>query len=159
MSIILSSLVAAAALYALLTPHVHYAALGLVGVILGMAGLYFLQGAALVAVAQVVVYVGGVLVLLLFSLWLVRPSVVPRRSPSRQMLVPTLVLLGCVLGSSAYGVSHALPDAVPAPDLRMPPIVHLAYLLLGPYAWAFEWTGFVLLVALVGAVSLVMSDF
>ena len=61
----LASLVVASALLIVLTPHVFYAVLGLLCTLLGMAAIYFLQGASFVAVAHIIVYGGGVLVLFL----------------------------------------------------------------------------------------------
>ncbi len=54
----------------LITKNVLYAAFCLLGTFLGIAALYVLVGADFVAVTQILVYVGGVLVLLIFGIML-----------------------------------------------------------------------------------------
>ncbi len=154
----LAGLVGAAGVLILLTPHVLYAALGLLGVLLGMAAIYFLQGAAFVAVAQVLVYGGGVLVLLLFSTLMLPLDSPPPLQRNRWILSGiVLVLLESCLGSlvceAGQGLhSQALVSALPTDVVAM-----LGLQLVGPYALVFEWTGLNLLVALVGAVYLLKS--
>jgi NADH:ubiquinone oxidoreductase subunit 6 (subunit J) len=60
----------ASALVVLLTKNVLYAAFSLLGTFLGVSALYVLAGADFLAVAQILVYVGGVLVLLIFGVML-----------------------------------------------------------------------------------------
>jgi NADH:ubiquinone oxidoreductase subunit 6 (subunit J) len=50
--------------------HVFYAALLVITVLLSIAGLYILMFAEFVAVAQIIVYAGGVLVLIIFGIML-----------------------------------------------------------------------------------------
>jgi NAD(P)H-quinone oxidoreductase subunit 6 len=54
-----------------LLPNVVYAAFLLGGVFLSVAGLYLMLNASFIAAAQVLVYVGAVNVLILFSILLV----------------------------------------------------------------------------------------
>ncbi len=58
------------ALGVLLFRNVLYAAFTLLLTFLGLAGLYVLAGADLLAVIQIVIYVGGILVLLVFGVML-----------------------------------------------------------------------------------------
>ena len=60
----------ASALVVLFTKNVLYAAFSLLGTFLGVSALYVLAGADFLAVAQILVYVGGVLVLLIFGVML-----------------------------------------------------------------------------------------
>jgi NADH-quinone oxidoreductase subunit J len=55
------------ALVILFTRNVVYAAIALMSTLLGVAALFVIAGADLLAVVQLVVYVGGVLILLLFG--------------------------------------------------------------------------------------------
>jgi len=54
----------------LLTRNVMYAAFFLLLTLLGVAGLFVLAGADFLAVAQIMIYVGGVLVLIMFGVML-----------------------------------------------------------------------------------------
>jgi NADH-quinone oxidoreductase subunit J len=58
----------------LLFRNVLYAAFSLLITFLGVAALYVLAGADLLAVVQIVIYVGGVLVLLIFGIMLMQRS-------------------------------------------------------------------------------------
>lgn len=55
------------ALVILFTRNVVYAAIALMSTLLGVAALFVIAGSDLLAVVQLVVYVGGVLILLLFG--------------------------------------------------------------------------------------------
>lgn len=58
------------ALFILFTKNLMYAAFGLFVTLLGVAALYVLSMADFLAVSQILVYVGGVLVLLVFGIML-----------------------------------------------------------------------------------------
>ncbi|WP_111626444.1 NADH-quinone oxidoreductase subunit J family protein [Larkinella arboricola] len=58
------------ALMVLLTKNVLYAAFFLLLTLLGVAGLFVLAGADFLAVSQIMIYVGGVLVLIIFGVML-----------------------------------------------------------------------------------------
>lgn len=151
----LAGLVVAASILILLTPHVLYAALGLLGVLLGMSAIYFLQGAAFIAVAQILVYGGGVLVLLLFSSLLLplatRPTPICRRWT---FVGPVVLLLGVFLWPLVLEAGQFLHAQAPVVIVSDDIVVMLGFQLVGPYALAFEWTGVILLVALIGALYL-----
>ena len=135
-----------------------YAALGLLSVMLGIAAIYFLQGAAFVAVAQVLVYGGGILVLLLFSSLLLplddRSTLMHRWW---MLLGPVVVLLGGLLWPLVLEVGQHLPAKASVAPFPTDVVTMLGLQLLGPYALAFEWTGLTLLVALVGALYLLRA--
>lgn len=63
-----ASLIVAGALGTVLLPHLVHAALALIATMLGVAGLYLLLGSEFLALAQVLLYGGGVIILLLFGL-------------------------------------------------------------------------------------------
>ena len=141
----------AAALLTLITPHMLHAALGLLCALLGMAAVYFLQGAAFVAVAHVIVYGGGVLVLVLFSALLLPLGTQPTAQRPRWILGSLVVgLLGGCLWPLVRFAVHALQQQGTVHPPQADAITRLGLQLLGPYALAFEWIGLNLLIALVG---------
>ena len=153
-----AGLIVAAGILILLTPHVLYAALGLLGVMLGMSALYFLQGATFIAVAHVLVYGGGVLVLLLFSSFFLPLDTCPTPQRRWWMLVgPLVVLLGVLMHPLVLEAGQLLREQAPAAVLSNDAVTILGLQLMGPYALAFEWTGLTLLVALVGALYLIQA--
>ncbi len=149
---LLAGLAAAAALLILFTPHVLYAALGLLCVLLSMAAIYFLQGASFVAVAHIMVYGSSVLVLVLFS-----TLMLPLCS-QKTTIYPNWILLALVGGVLGGGLWPLVGCAVRTLQqkgvvaLQEDAITGLGLQLLGPYILAFEWVGINLLIALVGAV-------
>jgi len=150
---LLAGLVMAAALLILLTPHILYAALGLLCALLGMAAIYFLQGAAFVAVAHIIVYGGGVLVLVLLSaLLLPLGSKTTTQRPRRILGSLVAGLLGVCLWPLVRFAVHTLQQQSTVHPLQEDMVTRLGLQLLGPYALAFEWVGLNLLIALVGAV-------
>lgn len=132
--------------------NVVHAAFGLLVVLLGVAGLYALAGADLIAALQVLLYVGGVVVLLLFAVMLTSrmgdPEVAGKSlAPVRAALA--VVALGGLL---AYGlvVATRWPEVASSPAASTTAEVGEAF--LGRYLLPFEVSSVLLLAAIVGAV-------
>ena len=60
----------ASAIFILTTRNVLYAAFALLGTFLGVAALYVFAGADFLAMAQIMIYIGGILILILFGIML-----------------------------------------------------------------------------------------
>ncbi|MCU0317723.1 MAG: NADH-quinone oxidoreductase subunit J [Amoebophilaceae bacterium] len=149
--VLLSGLLLVAALFVLLATQVFYAALGFLCVLLGMAALYFLQGASFVAVACVIVYGGGSLVLVLFSTFLLPLGTKPTQQRTKWIAVGSVLgLWGGGLWPLAHFAICTLQQQEPVIPLQANAITGLGLQLLGPYVLAFEWVGVSLLIALVG---------
>ena len=131
-----------------------HSAFALLASFLGVAGLYLNLGADFLAVTQVLLYAGGILVLYLFGLMLVPPEgEVPR--PGRRALAlllaaaPVAIFLIAFLARSSMGDTATLPE--PEGTAR-----GIGLALLTPDGWLvpFEYASILLLAALVGAVHL-----
>lgn len=139
-----------AGLLAVTSRHVLHAALWLVVALGGLAGCYLVLGAELVALVQLLVYVGAVVVLVLFALMLTRqggvPVVtsVPQRVASALVGAGTTVVLGGAL-LAAFGW-----DSV---EVAGPDNAQVATGIFGTYVWPFELLSALLLLALVAAVA------
>jgi NADH-quinone oxidoreductase subunit J len=126
-----------------------YAAIALLVHSLSLAALYGILSAALVAVGQLIIYSGAIVVLFLFVVTLL-PAGGREFSPTRNRVVGALVAGGGLLVAlTAALAGGALPPAVPAPDLSVAAVGHA---LFGPLLVAFELTAPLLLVAIVAAV-------
>ena len=142
------------AILSVTTRNVVHAALWLVVCLGTIAGCYIVLGAELVALVQVLIYVGAVVVLVLFALMLTRAPIGPNReiaSPWWQrllaaalavsvtvLLVVTLVpLVGEGAVESKNGNTQAVSTAV-----------------FGTWVWPFELLSMLLLAALIGAFAL-----
>ena len=131
--------------------NILYSAFSLMGTLLGVAALYAFLAADFVAAAQLLIYIGGILVLILFAVMLthrIADVEVSNRSVGR---LPALlavsgiaVVMGRAVLRTAWPVTAHLPDA--------PGTAAIGAGLLGPYVLPFELASFVLLSVLVGAV-------
>lgn len=126
--------------------------LGLGAMLVAVAGYFGLMGAAFLAVAEVFVYVGGVLVLFLFAIMLVH-----RSSGAKPVLESRHDVLAAVI---SIGIFLMLLTTL-APLVRSEGIVSmpssaeaLADALVGPGLVQFEAVGFLLLASLVAVVSI-----
>lgn len=153
-------LVVASALVVLLARNVLYAAFSLIFAFLGIAAIYVLAGAEFLAVTQIIVYIGGILVLMIFGVMLtnkVGNKAVTARSHNLfwGLLVGAgmlSILLPVLLGvdySSLDWIAYAMQQEVPADQAR---IETIGQLLMSRYVLPFELAGLLLLIALIGAV-------
>ena len=145
---------AASGLLSVTTRHVVHAALWLVVRLGSLAGCYLVLGAEFVALVQVLVYVGAIVVLVLFALMLTRAPIGPNREVSTSR---THRVLAAVLGAGVTALLCAAfwPLVHHAPPVRRVE-THtgaLAEQLFGTWVWPFEVLSLLLLVALVAALA------
>ncbi|HSP60316.1 MAG TPA: NADH-quinone oxidoreductase subunit J [Ornithinimicrobium sp.] len=143
-------LTAGSGLLAVTAGRVLHAALWLVVALAGLAGCYLVLGAELVALVQLLVYVGAVVVLILVALMLTRAGGVPvvtsrgQRAGAAVVGGATTLLLGAALvGGVGWG-----PVELTGPDSA-----RVAEGIFGVYVWPFELLSALLLLALVAGVA------
>lgn len=134
-----------------LHPNVLYAAIALVFSLLSVSGLYAVLGADFLAGAQLMIYVGGIIVVILFAI-MMSENIYRRRflDGASRLLVPSLCGFLCLAG--LWGLMRGTNW-----DLRDVPMVgpiseSLGRALVGPYAIVFQYVSIVLLAGLIGAV-------
>jgi NADH-quinone oxidoreductase subunit J len=71
---ILSALILGAGILSVTTRRIFRSAIYLLGTLIGIAGLYFWMHVEFIAAVQIVVYVGGIVVLIIFSIFLTQQS-------------------------------------------------------------------------------------
>jgi NADH-quinone oxidoreductase subunit J len=153
----LAAIAVVSAVAAATAPRIVHAAFGLMGAFFGVAGLYALLGSDFLALTQVIVYVGGILILLVFGVLLTG------RAKSSLGLERPTTLLPAVIGGAAllFGLLLAIfsSDFGPAREVADPPptTAALGRALLDPeqYLLPFELVSVFLLVALLGSAYLV----
>ncbi len=134
--------------------NVVHAGFALMFTLLGVAGLYAMLGADFLAVTQTVVYIGGILVLVLFAVMMTRVTAdrQPRRGLDR--MVPAgifaLLLFGLLY---KVGTGTAWPES--APGVAEPTVKTIGVKLMTDYIFPFEFASLVLLVAMIGAAILI----
>lgn len=145
-------LAVAAGLLAVTTRQVVHAALWLVVTLLGVAGCLLVLGHELVALVLVLIYVGAIVVLVLFALMLTRAPIGP--DLVHDVPVWRRVVAG-VAGAATAGLLLAalLPLAGGAVERREISNQAVATELFGTWVWPFEALSVLLLTALVAALA------
>lgn len=145
-------------LWVAFSPNIVHAAFSLLFTLFGAAGLLVMLGADFIGVMQGVVYIGGILVLIVFGVMMTQgPELLPLsvKLPGRVVAgLFTLLLLAalCLAAlSTAWPVAAKLPKAEPTAEA-------IGDLLLGKYLIPFELASLLLLGALVGAVLIVRQS-
>src|SRR5678815_5812612 len=92
----ISAFILGAALLSVTTTKIFRAAIWLLFSLVGVAGLYFWMQVEFVAAVQIIVYVGGVVVLIIFSIFLTHHSgsEMPRPPMTRTIFTILAVLIG-----------------------------------------------------------------
>lgn len=160
-----SALTLGSALAVLLTRNVLYAAFFLLLTLFGVAGLFVLASADFLAIAQIMIYVGGVLVLVIFGIMLTHKSELPTDTNSQQPnriasqnrsgLVPGWVIALLVSGALFMALYTLLVRAdftlLSRPIGWQSTIQTIGKQLMTEYVVPFEIAAILLLAALVGA--------
>lgn len=140
-----------------------YSVMAIVGSFCGLSGLYVLLEAPFVAVVQIIIYAGAILVLFLFTVMLLNASREDgaewdrthpyyRPGPTRVGAVMAIVLLGQLawavtkMTGGSVGVGEQQPAAS---SVRL-----LGRVLFTDYMFAFEVTSVLIIAGMVGAVVL-----
>ena len=155
---IIAAVMIFSALCVVTTNNVVHAALWLVMVLAGVAAQYILAAAEFIAVSQVLVYIGAVMVLFLFGIMLTRAKLGGEQglnNPGWMLGIPVAVVL---FGLLAYVSIDAFEDTtLPEPDGPTPTSA-ISDLFLSPYLIPFIALSFVLLAAAIGAIVLARKD-
>lgn len=146
------------AVYVLLSEHVLYAAYGLLVTFLGVAGIFVFAGAEFVAAAQIMIYVGGILVLLVFGIMLssrkkARLSHLKVENTPRS----TGLLIACLLGGVLILLVSRLSFTEEVNGIWLA-VKSFGFSLMTTYVLILEVIGMLLLMALIGATYLVKDD-
>ena len=149
---VLAVLMAVAAIRVVTTRNVVHAALYLVGTLLGAAALYVLLFAEFVAWVQVLVYVGAVVVLMLFGLMLTRAPIGAANFDNDQRLLAALCAGAVFLVTSVIVVRAFDGREVSFARATGTTTRSIGEVLFSAYVLPFEVVSVLLLAALVGAV-------
>jgi NADH-quinone oxidoreductase subunit J len=155
---VIAAVMLVAAFRVVTSNNVVHAALWLVLVLAGVAAQYILAAAEFVAVSQVLVYIGAVMVLFLFGIMLTRAQIGAERNLNNRnwgIGIPVALALVGLLGWAIidqYG-DDKLPDRG-GPQ----PTQDLSDGILSDYLVPFLALSFILLAAAIGAIVLARKD-
>lgn len=158
---ILAALVVTFGALTVLTHRIFRAAIFLLLTLIGVAGVYILMEMQFVAALQIVVYVGGIVVLIIFSIFLTS-SGGEKSSPRTFLRVLTASLLsGAGLLFSIWIICNHIyiPAAIAPvePSVRNIGLQLLSYNNFG-YVFPFEVVSILLLAALIGSIVIAMKS-
>ncbi len=137
--------------------NVVHAALSLVAVMAGAAAQYLLLAAEFVAVTQVLVYIGAVMILFLFGVMLTRARVgreTDLNNKNWALGIPVALLM---LGIMGYVLVKGFGDDRLNPASQVS-TAELSDSIFKPFLLPFEALSFVLLAAVIGAIVLARKD-
>ncbi len=148
---LLAAVITLAALGVVLLPTLMHSALCLGLCLAGVAGIFASLGSDFIFAAQILVYVGGIAVLILFVVLLAGSASGRITRQINAQWLPALLLCGLFGWAFLKIVAHfsfgLAPQSAPEPTVRA-----LAGLMLGDYAVPFELISIVLLASMTGAV-------
>ncbi len=159
-----STLIIASCVLMMWTKNLMHSCIYLLGVLIGVAGLYLTLGADFVAATQVMVYVGGVVILMLFAIMLTGGKDYQSKTQKILGLLPLMgskytfmwgTATAMVFGfCQIYFFRHlftALEVQETTSNQYAPTVEKLGELLITDHVVAFEISSVLLLGALVGA--------
>lgn len=152
-----AALTVISAFFVVTNRNIVYSAFFLLFTFFGVAGIYVLLGADFVAIVQLIVYVGGILILLLFGVMLTNKITNVEIKTGTINIYPAVIGVGLLTGSLLAALINASWRLIPtsAPQATT---AALGTILLQEYALVFELLGIILLIALIGAASIARRE-
>ena len=144
----------AAALMVVLLRNVFRAALALILCFLTIAGIYITLSADFLAAAQILIYIGGISILIILAIMLTKE--VQQGSPSNKLRIPAFIVAVLFLGVVVFTLINTPWQVSTVPPLE-PTTSALAGKLLGEggFILTIEIAAALLLAAILGAIVLV----
>lgn len=153
----LAGLILVCSLMVAFSRNIIHSAFCLLGVFTGVAGLYGLLSANFLATVQILVYVGGVLIIILFAIMLTRAIQDARHSNPSTGLVSACVI-GAIVAAILIIIAVGFPWKVKPVGEVGSTVPGIGEALLGRFLIPFEVLSVLLLAALVGAVHLIRKE-
>ena len=154
---ILAILMIVSALKVVTTKNIVHAALWLVLVLAGVAGQFLLLGAEFIGVTQILVYIGAVIVLLLFGVMLTKASI----GDEENINMPNKAI-PAVIATLMFGVmSYSIIDTLRGKKLPTESVTNAAMVsdsIFSDFIIPFEAVSVLLLAALIGAVVIARKE-
>lgn len=153
---IIAALVLVSGAGVVLFKNLIYSAVSMMACFVFVAAIFILLNAELIAAAQVLIYVGAISVLILFTIMLTKEkggSVSLFFHRQAWVAAPVVALAAAFLGWGLVTASYDASETAANPDTA-----GLAEMLFNDYALPFEVVSLVLLVAIVGAVLLAKKE-
>jgi len=157
---ILSISILGAGLLAVTTKKIFRSAIWLLFSLIGIAGLYFWMQMEFIAAVQIIVYVGGIVVLIIFSIFLTQQS-------GKQMAMPSIgrIFFSSLAACIGFALTYSLLRSYVLPTPSMAPVDmsvrNIGNQMLSTtehgYALPLEVVSVLLLAAMIGCIVIAMK--
>ena len=139
--------------------NVIYSAFSLLFTFFGVAGIYVLLNADFIAVTQVLIYVGGILVLMLFGVMLTNKVIDVDMKTGTLQTVPASIIVAATAGALC-GVFYITDWKIVRTNVESTTstTAGLGEMFMTSYLLPFEIASIILLVALVGAAMIARKE-
>ncbi len=150
----------ASSLLVVLFRKAMYSALSLIVCLCAIAGLFYLAGGPFIAVIQVIVYAGAIMVMILFVIMLTNPELAFPGALQLRRLPFIALPLAAVLGSALVWIFALIPSDSSSlgNTLFQGDVESIAGALFREYLLPFEVTSILILVAVIGAIVLTRKE-
>lgn len=145
-------------IFLVLTKNIVYSAFSLMFTLFGIAGLYVLLGADFIAIVQLIVYVGGILILILFGVMLTNKITNVQIKTGTIQMIPAIIGVGIFTGYLINVLFNTEWVSTSAAANQQSTVYDLGKLLITDYVLIFELLGILLLVALIGAATIARKE-
>ena len=153
---VLAAILLISALLTVTLKNIFHCALALAVALLTLAGFYFYLDAPFVGVMQLIIYVGAIMILIIFAIMLTTRVGDRLLSAANHQVMPSLL---AVIVFVLFGIAAIRKlDLVAKAGKMSDPIAGLGRELLTTYLLPFEVISLLLLAALVGAVVIARKD-
>ena len=133
-----------------------YSAFGLIVTLCALSGIFGLLGSPFIAVLQVVVYAGAIMVLFVFVLMLLGVKPEDRASGGGTLKTVAAALAAVLAAQMAVVLLRAAGPPVAPFDASTRAVAHVLFSV--PYLYVFEATSILILAALVGSIVLARRE-
>ncbi|MBZ5602052.1 MAG: NADH-quinone oxidoreductase subunit J [Acidobacteriia bacterium] len=143
-----------------LQKHPISSALSLVGVMGSLAVLYLLLGGEFIAMAQLIVYAGAIMVLFVFVIMLLNAGTEPVSKRRLWVTYGGVPLMAAGIGIGAYVLQRSFPstESVKLGAFQGGGAYEIGKKLFETYVLPFEITSVLILVAIIGAIVLASKE-
>ncbi len=146
-----AAVIVASAFMAATMRSIVHAAFSLIATFFGVAAIYAILGSDFLAITQAVVYIGGILILLVFGVLLTDRVPEPYRVTRPRSIVPAVIVAGLVFVGLAWAsMSTQWPHLKEVGIPEGTTVRQIGTSLLTDYLIPFEFASVLLLVVLVG---------
>lgn len=152
-----SAIIIISAFIVVAAKNIIYSAFSLLFTFFGVAGIYVLLQADFIAVVQVIIYVGGILVLIIFGVMLTNKITDVEIKTESIHIIPATIVTG-VIGGTLVAILTKTNWRIAEPINLDKTVMEIGRYLVTHYVILFELAGIILLVALIGSVMIARKE-